>query len=76
MHVIMRTLSLAIILIGFDTTSRVFDIGRGVSLKLLRNSDDFNLHAEVFSNGFTTAEEIGICSGISQIGPSEKGTLY
>ena len=30
-------------LLGSDTTSRVFGIGKGVALKQLRNSEDFNI---------------------------------
>ena len=34
-------------LLSCDTISRVFGIGKGVALKQLRNSDDFNLYVEV-----------------------------
>lgn len=46
-------------LLGCDTTSRVFGIGKGVALKQLRNSVDFNLQAQTFSNSMATPEEIG-----------------
>ena len=45
-------------LLGCDTTSRVFGIGKGVALKQLRSSEDFNIQAEVFNRRSVTAEEI------------------
>ena len=47
-------------LLGCDTTSRVFGIGKGVALKQLRNSEDFNIQAEVFNRRSATDEEITI----------------
>ena len=47
-------------LLGCDTTSRVFGIGKGVALKQLRSSEDFNVQAEVFNNNLATSEEIAV----------------
>ena len=45
-------------LLGCDTTSRVFGIGKGAALKQLRSSEDFSIQAEVFNRRSVTAEEI------------------
>ena len=45
-------------LLGCDTTSRVFGIGKGVALKQLINSEYFNIQAEVFSRRSVSAEEV------------------
>ena len=47
-------------LLGCDTTSRVFGIGKRVALKQLRSSEDFNVQAVVFNNNLATSEEIAI----------------
>ena len=45
-------------LLGCDTTSRVFGIGKGVALKHLRSSDYLNTQAEVFNRTDATKEDI------------------
>ena len=45
-------------LLGCDTTSRVFGIGKGVVLKLLKNDENFNVLAEVFNRRFVSPEEV------------------
>ena len=47
-------------LLGCDTSSRVFGIGKGVALKQLRNNEDFNIQAEVFNRRSVTTEEVAI----------------
>ena len=63
-------------LLGCDTTSRVFGIGKGVALKQLRNSEDFNIQAEVFNRRSVTTEEIAIAGEsalVSLYSGSKKG---
>ena len=63
-------------LLGCDTTSRVFGIGKGVALKQLRSSEDFNVQAEVFNNNLTTSEEIAVAGEaalVSLYSGSKKG---
>lgn len=47
-------------LLGCDTTSRVFGIGKGVALKQLKNNAIFCVHAEVLNKRGATAEEIAM----------------
>ena len=47
-------------LLGCDTTSRVFGIGKGVSLKHLRTSAHFITQTEVFNTTEATKEDIVI----------------
>ena len=64
------------VLLGCDTTSRVFGIGKGIALKQLRNSEDFNIQAEVFNRRSVTTEEIAIAGEralVSLYSGSKKG---
>ena len=64
------------VLLGCDTTSRVFGIGKGVALKQLRNSEDLNIQAEVFNRRSVTTEEIAIAGEralVSLYSGSKKG---
>ena len=45
-------------LLGYDTTLRVFGIGKGVALKQLRSSEDLNVQAKVFNRRFVIVKEI------------------
>ena len=63
-------------LLGCDTTSRVFGIGKGVALKQLRNSEYFNVQAEVFNRRSVSAEEIAVAGEkalVSLYSGSKKG---
>jgi len=45
-------------LLGCDTTSRVFGIGKGIVLKYLRSGEYLNIQAEVFNSTNATKEDI------------------
>ena len=63
-------------MLGCDTTSTVFGIGKGVALKQLRNSENFNIQAEVFNRRSVTTEEIAIAGEralVSLYSGSKKG---
>ncbi|KAG1678943.1 hypothetical protein GQR58_013119 [Nymphon striatum] len=51
-------LLLAHAMLGCDTTSRVFGIGKGVAIKHMRNDTDFKSHADVFLDEDATQSEI------------------
>ena len=63
-------------MLGCDTTSRVYGIGKGVALKHLRNSEYFNIQAEVFNRRSVSAEEIAVAGEkalVSLYSGSKKG---
>lgn len=45
-------------MLGCDTTSRVFGVGKGVSLRLVRESDSFRVQASIFQKQSATKDEI------------------
>lgn len=45
-------------ILGCDTTSRVFGVGKGVSLCLVQESDTFRVQASIFQKQSATKEEI------------------
>lgn len=45
-------------ILGCDTTSRVFGVGKGVSLRLVQESDTFRVQASIFQKQSATKEEI------------------
>lgn len=45
-------------ILGCDTTSRLFGIGKGLSLKKIKSSEEFKIQAEVFSNPESKKEDI------------------
>ena len=44
--------------LGCDTTSRVFGVGKAVSLRLVQESDTFTVQASIFLNQSATKEKI------------------
>jgi hypothetical protein len=45
-------------ILGCDTTSRIFGIGKGVALKQIRTSEHFRAQAQIFTQSNSSKEEI------------------
>ena len=54
-------------ILGCDTTSRVFGVGKGISLHLVQESDTFRLQASIFQKQSATKEEIAAAWGKAMI---------